>query len=214
MRCHCCADAASRAWPGGSRQSAAKPANSGRESVRQPVSGGTKERHRRTPQGLEPRPVRPVKSGMNRSRHSPMGLRWLGIRADCCGKTPKALGKTPGKWGKPRSIRTADNHKSHKTWAATRQAGSDKPCCFSNLVAWITSHSPGLSYRQANQLNSTGAGCAAQAGGPRGGRGDGDGRGDGRDRDRGHGYGRPPVGAPHRAGRRPCIRVRTGHSHR
>ena len=42
----------------------------------------------------------------------------------------------------------------------------------------------------------------------------GRGRGGGRDRGNGHGHGRPPVGAPHRAGRPPCTRVRRGHSHR
>ena len=52
---------------------------------------------------------------------SPAGVRWLPIWANCCGKPPGGLGKTPGEWGKLRSIRTADDRKSHKTWAATRQ---------------------------------------------------------------------------------------------
>ena len=61
---------------------------------------------------------------MDRSRHSPMGPPDLRIWADCWGKPPGVLGKNPGQWGKPRSIRTANTSKSHKTWAATRQAGS------------------------------------------------------------------------------------------
>jgi len=144
VRCLRCADEASRARPGGSRQSAQQPANSARERVRQPVSGGTGGGHRRIPQVRQGGATNLVKPGMNRSRHSPMGLRWLGIRANCCGKTPKSLGKTPGEWGKPRSIRTANAPKSHKTWVETRQAGSYKTLLFSTLVSWITGHPPGL----------------------------------------------------------------------
>jgi len=101
VRCHRCADAASRPWRGGSRQSAQQPADSARERVRQPVSEGTGGGHRRTPQVRHGGSTNPVKPNMNGSRHSPMGLRWLSTRADCCGKTPKALGKNPGGWGKP-----------------------------------------------------------------------------------------------------------------
>ncbi len=53
-----------------------------------------------------------------------MGPPDLRIRDDGCGKPPGLLGKNPGQWGKPRFIRTANTSKSHKTWAATRQAGN------------------------------------------------------------------------------------------
>ena len=61
---------------------------------------------------------------MDRSRHSPTGPPDLLIRDNGCGKLLGVLGKTPGKWGKMRSISTANTSESHKTWAATRQAGS------------------------------------------------------------------------------------------
>ena len=61
---------------------------------------------------------------MARSRHSPISPRDLRIRGNGCGKPPGLLGKNPGQWGKSRSIRTANTSKSHKTWAATRQAGN------------------------------------------------------------------------------------------